>query len=69
MQMRLGEQAVDVVIHQPPRQIIGEVARYEGIEADTHVDVGQSVKANQQRKTTQVLVPSNCPADKPRSHR
>ena len=57
MEMRLGEQAIDVVIHQTPGEIVGYVARYEGVEADAHVDVGQSVKADQQRKTAQILVP------------
>ena len=55
--MRLGEEAIDVVIHETPGEIVGYVARYEGIEADTHVDVGQSVKADQQRKTAKILVP------------
>ena len=57
MKMRLGEEAIDVVIHQTPGEIVGYVARYEGVEADTHIDVGQSVKADQQRKTAKILVP------------
>ena len=56
VEMRLGEEAIDVVIHETPGEIVGYIARYEGIEADTHVDVGQSVKADQQRKTAKILV-------------
>src|ERR1700733_12940926 len=56
MKMRLGEEPIDVVIHETPGEIVGYVAWYEGVEADTHVDVGQSVKANQQRKTAKILV-------------
>ena len=57
MKMRLREEAINVVIHETPCEIVGYVARYEGIEADTHIDVGQSVKADQQRKTAKILVP------------
>ena len=57
MKMRLREKAIDVVIHQTPGEIVGYVAWYEGVEADTHIDVGQSVKADQQRKTAKILVP------------
>src|SRR6204780_3646175 len=56
MEMRLREEAIDVVVYETPGEIVGYVARYEGIEADTHVDIGQSVKADQQRKTAQILV-------------
>src|SRR5262249_15628255 len=38
-------------------EIVRYIAWYEGVEADTHVDVGQSMKADQQRKTAKVLVP------------
>jgi hypothetical protein len=40
MEMRLEEEAIDVVIHETPGEIVGYTARHEGIEADTHVDVG-----------------------------
>ena len=56
VKMRLAEEAIDVVIHQTSSEIIGYVARYEGIEADTHVNVRQSVKAHQQWKTAKILV-------------
>ena len=40
MEMRLGEQAINVVVHEPPCQIVGYAAGYEGVEAHAHIDVG-----------------------------
>src|SRR6204780_2301794 len=57
MEMRLRKETIDVVIDKPPGETVGHVAWYEGVEADTDVDVGQSVKADEQRKTAKILIP------------
>src|ERR1700685_4049169 len=62
---RFREEAIDVVIRETPGEIVGYVAWYEGVEADTHVDVGQSVKAHQQRKTAKILVSVIVPLIRP----
>src|SRR6202789_376711 len=57
VKMGLGEETVDVVVHQPAGKIVRHAARHEGIEADSHVDIGQAVKVHQQRKTAKILIP------------
>ena len=56
VQVRLCEQPIDVVIHQAPGEIVGDIARHERVEADADVDVGQAMKTHQQRKTAKILI-------------
>jgi hypothetical protein len=32
MEMRLGEQAIDIVVHQTSGEMVGHIARHEGVE-------------------------------------